>query len=165
MKVIKEIFSYIIVIAVALLIRTFIITPVKVDGASMYPTLEHNQILILKKYDTTYERFNIVVINYNGEKLVKRIIGLPGEIIEYKNNKLYVDGKKINEPLELETDDFSLNQIGYTKIPKEYYLVLGDNRGNSTDSRIIGLIKKDDILGTTNLRIWPFKKIGIIKNA
>jgi len=165
MKILKELLSYIIIIIAALLIRTFIFTPVKVDGTSMVPTLQDGEILILKKYDKTYERFDIVVINYNGEKLVKRIIGMPGENIKYKNNKLYVNGKKVEEPVELETENFSLINLGYNKIPEDYYLVLGDNRYNSTDSRTIGLISKDDILGVTSLRIWPVKKIGTIKNA
>ena len=130
----------------------------------MYPTLEDGEILILKKYDKSYERFEIAVIKHDNDMLVKRIIGLPGENVKYKNNKLYINGKKIEEPLYLETDDFSLMDLGYTKIPDDYYLVLGDNRYNSTDSRIFGLIKKEDILGTTSLRICPFKKIGIIKN-
>jgi len=165
MKIIKEIIPYIVVIIIALLIRTFLFTPVKVDGSSMYPTLEDGEILILKKYDKSYKRFDIAVIDYNGEKLVKRIIGLPGENIKYKNNKLYVNGKKVEEPVELETENFSLINLGYNKIPEDYYLVLGDNRYNSTDSRTIGLISKDDILGVTSLRIWPVKKIGTIKNA
>lgn len=165
MKIIKEIIPYIVVIIIALLIRTFLFTPVKVDGSSMYPTLEDGEILILKKYDKSYERFDVAVIDYNGEKLVKRIIGLPGENIKYKNNKLYVDGEFVEEPVELETDNFSLLDLGYNTIPEDYYLVLGDNRYNSKDSRMIGLIKKDDILGTTSLRIWPIKKIGILKNA
>lgn len=165
MKIIKEIIPYIVVIIIALLIRTFLFTPVKVDGSSMYPTLEDGEILILKKYDKSYERFDIAVIDYNGEKLVKRIIGLPGENIKYKNNKLYVDGEFVEEPVELETDNFSLLDLGYNTIPEDYYLVLGDNRYNSKDSRMIGLIKKDNILGTTSLRIWPIKKIGILKNA
>lgn len=165
MKIIKEIIPYIVVITVALLIRTFLVTPVQVDGASMYPTLEDNQILILKKYVKDYKRFDIAIIKYNDEKLVKRIIGLPGEIIEYKNNVLYVDGKKVEEPEKFETSDFSLKELGYIRIPDNYYLVLGDNRNNSTDSRVIGLINKKDILGITDLRIWPIKKIGSIKSA
>lgn len=165
MKIIKEITPYIIIIIAALLIRTFLFTPVKVDGTSMVPTLQDGEILILKKYDKTFERFDIVVVDYNGEKLVKRIIGLPSETIKYKNNKLYVDGQIVEEPLYLETANFNLIDLGYNKIPEDYYLVLGDNRYNSTDSRIIGLIKKEDILGVTNLRVWPIKKIGILKNA
>ena len=165
MKLLKELIPYIIIIIAALLIRTFIFTPVKVDGASMYPTLEDGEILILKKYDKSYQRFEIAVIKHDNDMLVKRIIGLPGENVKYKNNKLYINGKKIEEPLYLETENFSLSNLGYSKIPDDYYLVLGDNRYNSTDSRIFGLIKKEDILGTTSLRIWPLNKIGIIKNA
>ena len=165
MKLIKELIPYIIIIIAALLIRTFIFTPVKVDGASMYPTLEDREILILKKYDKSYQRFEIAVIKHDNDMLVKRIIGLPGENVKYKNNKLYINGKKIEEPLYLETENFSLMDLGYTKIPDDYYLVLGDNRYNSADSRIFGLIKKEDILGTTSLRIWPLKKIGILENV
>ncbi len=165
MKYIKSVIPYVIVIVIALLIRTFIITPVQVDGMSMYPTLEDKQILILKKYKKNFKRFDIVILKYNDDKLVKRIIGLPGETLEYKNNNLYVNGIKVDDKLSLETNDFNLKDLGYSKIPKDYYFVLGDNRNNSTDSRIIGLINKKDILGTTNLRIWPLNKIGIIKNA
>ena len=165
MKLLKELIPYIIIIIAALLIRTFIFTPVKVDGTSMYPTLEDGEILILKKYDKSYQRFEIAVIKHDNDMLVKRIIGLPGENVKYKNNKLYINGKKIEEPLYLETENFSLSNLGYTKIPDDYYLVLGDNRYNSTDSRIFGLVKKEDILGITSLRIWPLNKIGIIKNA
>lgn len=165
MKIIKELIPYIIIVICAILIRTFIVTPVQVDGSSMYPTLENNQVLILKKYDKSFRRFDIVVIKYDGDKLVKRIIGLPNETIEYRDNKLYVDGKKVTEPVDLETDDFSTMTLGYDRIPDNYYLVLGDNRGNSKDSRIIGLINKKEILGTTNFRIWPIKKFGFIKNA
>ena len=80
-------------------------------------------------------------------------------------NKLYVDGEFVEEPIELETDNFSLLDLGYNTIPEDYYLVLWDNRYNSKDIIMIGLIKKDDILGTNSLRIWPIKKIGILKNA
>ena len=88
MKFIKELVPYIVIIVVVVLIRTFIVTPVQVDGESMYPTLLDNQILILKKYDHSYDRFDIVVFKYNNSKLVKRVIGLPGETVSYKNNIL-----------------------------------------------------------------------------
>ena len=77
-KIIKEVYPYIIIIVCVVLFRTFIATPVRVDGNSMNDTLNNNDILILNKLDTSYERFDIVVINYGNTKLVKRIIGLPG---------------------------------------------------------------------------------------
>lgn len=163
MKYIKEIIPYIIVVIVAILIRTFIVTPVQVDGESMYPTLDDNEILLLKKYDHSYERFDIVVFNYNNSKLVKRIIGLPGEYVEYKNNELYINEEKVGFKLDAYTYDFELSELGFKQIPEDYYLVLGDNRTNSIDSRRIGLIPKSNILGTTTFSIFPFNRFGKIE--
>lgn len=164
MKFIKELIPYIVIIVVVVLIRTFIITPVQVDGESMYPTLLDNQILILKKYDHSYDRFDIVVFKYNNSKLVKRIIGLPGETVSYKNNTLYINNKEIdNINLDAYTYDFDLSELGLDKIPEGYYFVLGDNRTNSLDSRMIGLVPENSILGVTNFSIFPFTKFGTIK--
>ena len=155
---------YVIIILVVVLIRTFIMTPVQVDGASMYPTLEDKEILILKKYDHSFKRFDVIVFDYKGSRLIKRIVGLPGETIEYKNNKLYVDGEQVAENFDrnADTEDFKLEDIGYDVIPEGKYFVMGDNRTNSTDSRIIGLVDEDQIKGSTNLSIFPFDKMGTI---
>lgn len=159
MKFLKEIIPYIVIIVVVVLIRSFIVTPVQVDGESMYPTLDDKEILILKKYDNSYERFDIVVFDYNNSKLVKRIIGLPGETVAYKDNELYINGEKFEDvDLKVITSDFELSAV----IPDDYYFVLGDNRNNSIDSRRIGLISKNDILGTTNFSIFPFNKFGFV---
>lgn len=160
----KELLPYVIIILVVVLIRTFIMTPVQVDGASMYPTLEDTEILILKKYDHSFKRFDVIVFDYKGSRLIKRIVGLPGETIEYKNNKLYVDGEQVAENFDrnADTEDFKLEDIGYDVIPEGKYFVMGDNRTNSTDSRIIGLVDEDQIKGSTNLSIFPFDKMGTI---
>jgi len=160
----KELLPYVIIILVVVLIRTFIITPIQVDGSSMYPTLEDKELLILKKYDKSFDRFDIVVFDYNGSRLIKRVVGLPGERVEYKDNKLYVDGKEVKEDFDRnsKTEDFVLDDIGADIIPKGYYFVMGDNRDNSTDSRIIGLVSEKDIKGSTNLSVFPFNKIGTI---
>lgn len=164
MKIIKEIIPYVVIILVVILIRSFVITPVRVSGSSMYPTLKDGDIVLLKKYDKNIERFDIVVCNYNDSKIIKRVIGLPGETIKYVNGFLYINNQKIEDiSLNVETDDFYLEDLGYEIIPEDYYFVLGDNRGISKDSRIIGLISIDDIDGVGVLRIFPFNKIGIIK--
>lgn len=166
MKYVKEYLPYILIILVVIFIRCFVVSPVQVDGSSMVPTLEDNQILLLKKYDHSFERFDIVVLKYRSEKLVKRIIGLPGETVVYQNSHLYIDGKKVDEPFLPEnmlTNDFNLSHMGYTEIPEGYYFVVGDNRGDSLDSRYIGLIAKNDIEGTVTFRLFPFDTFGKIE--
>ena len=85
-------------------------------------------------------------------------------MVSNKNNKLYVNGKKVSENFNRSSDtmDFKLEDIECKKIPKGKYFVMGDNRNNSTDSRIIGLVDEKDIKGSTNLSIFPFDKIGTI---
>ena len=165
MKIIKELVPYVIIVLVVILLRTFIITPVRVNGDSMNQTLKDGEILLLEKYDKKFKRFDIVVLKYNDEKLVKRIIGMPGESVQYRNNILYINGEKVSEEfLTEETYDFDLNVLGYDKIPENYYFVVGDNRSNSLDSRLIGLISKEDIEGKAIFRIFPFNKFGSIKS-
>lgn len=162
-KIFRATLPYIVIVIVVALIRTFIVTPVQVEGMSMYSTLDDNEILLLKKYDHNYQRFDIVVFNYNGTKLIKRVVGLPGETVAYKDNKLYINDKYVKEDFlknHQETYDFDLKELGFEKIPDGYYFVMGDNRTNSTDSRIIGLVSKSDIEGTTNFAIFPFDKFG-----
>ena len=162
-KFIRELIPYIIIIIAVVLFRSFIATPVEVEGKSMYSSLDDGEILLLKKYDKNYKRFDVIVFKNNNDKLIKRIIGLPGEKLEYKNNKLYINGRYIKEPFlknNQTTYDFELKELGYKKIPKDHYFVLGDNRTNSTDSRMIGLINKNKISGKTNFIIFPFTKIG-----
>jgi signal peptidase I len=160
MKIVKEIIPYIVIIIVVVLIRTFIATPVLVNGSSMYPTLKNNELLILKKYDRSYDRYNIVVLDYKNEKLIKRVIGLPGETVEYRDGILYIDGKETNDDFASITSDFKSSELVKGTIPKGYYLVMGDNRKNSIDSRTIGLVSEDDINGVTNFSLWPFGTFG-----
>ena len=161
---IKPLLPYIIIIAVVLFIKAFIVTPIKVNGESMYPTLEEGDIMILNKtayYFNKPKRFDIVVVDMPNEYLIKRVIGLPGEHIEYKNNTLYVDGKKIEENFKHgKTDDFNIKELGSDTVPSGYYLVLGDNRGNSLDSRELGFMKEEQLLGRTSLIVLPFNRIG-----
>ena len=90
-ELIKKIYPYVIVILVVVLIRSFIVTPAIVDGQSMEDTLYDKNIVILNKLDyklNDIKRFDVVVLKYNGEKLIKRVIGLPGEHVEFKNGSL-----------------------------------------------------------------------------
>lgn len=166
-KVFKELIPYAIIVLVVVLIRTFIMTPVRVNGESMSNYLEEGDILILNKMDKSYERFDIVVVNVNGTKIIKRIIGMPGETIAYKDCQLYINEKAVDDYVkDCSTKDFSLSSLyGYLLIPNDYYFIMGDNRGNSSDSRDkrIGLVSKDQIEGTVSIRLYPFKKFGKLK--
>lgn len=166
-KQIKEILPYIIIILIVVLIRSFIITPIIVSGDSMKPNLHNKEVLLEQKIgynSSSIKRFDIVVIKKDNEEIIKRIIGLPGEHISYKNNKLYVNDKLVeSEYTYRDTNDFNLEEIcSCTTIPEGKYLVLGDNRPISKDSRIIGLIDEKDILGKAIYRIWPINKFGNI---
>ena len=127
-------------------------------------TLKDGQILLLNKLNYKFNeivRYDIIVIEVGNGEIIKRVIGLPGEYIEYKNNTLYIDGHEEETIYNFDTDDFTLKDIcDCDKIPQDKYLVLGDNREVSSDSRgPIGLIDIEDIKGSTSISIWPIKTI------
>lgn len=163
----KELVPYVIIIFVVALIRSFIVTPVRVNGESMYPTLKDGEILVLNKMDRNFKRFDIIVATADKTKIIKRIIGLPGENVEYKDCKLYINGSVVDDYVkECITEDFTLKDLyGYVMIPEGYYFVMGDNRKASSDSRDyrIGLIKSDKIQGKAVFRLTPFKRFGKLK--
>ena len=164
---IKEISVYVIIILIIILLKMYVISPIRVNGTSMDPTLENGDIMILNKIGyriTKIKRFDIVVIKYKDELLIKRVIGLPGEKIKYVNNTLYVNGKKLDEEFDKTyTYNFSLKEIGSTTVPDNSYFVLGDNREVSKDSRSIGFIDREDIVGKSSLTLFPFNRFGTKK--
>lgn len=163
-KIIKEMIPYILIIGVVLLVKQYVVSPVRVNGSSMDSTLQDKDIMILNKVVYRFQevkRFDIVVIKTENDPIIKRVIGLPGEKIEYKNNILYVNGKKVEENFShKETEDFNIEKLGSKIVPEGSYFVLGDNRGNSVDSRYLGFIKKENILGRTKYTILPPNRLG-----
>lgn len=163
----KEISVYVIIIVVIILLKIYVVSPIRVNGTSMDPTLENGDIMILNKIGYHFgqiKRFDIVVIKYKDELLIKRVIGLPGEKIKYENNTLYVNDKKLDEEFDKAyTYDFSIKEIGSTTVPADSYFVLGDNREVSKDSRSIGFIDKEDIVGKSSLTLFPLNRFGIKK--
>ena len=160
-KIIKEILSYVIIIVVVILIRTFIGTPVRVNGTSMVPTLKEGEVLYLNKIDKSFDQEDIVVIDkkVEGSPIIKRIIGMPGDKIKCINGVIFINDEKYEDNFGSgETSDFE----EITLKDDEYY-VLGDNRIVSKDSRVLGPIKKKNIEGTTKVVLYPFSKIGKVK--
>lgn len=160
---IKDSLKYLIVIVIVFLIALFVISFEQVVGPSMKGTLDAGDVTVVNKIAYKFrniKRNEIISINQKDKIMVKRVIGLPGEHIEYKDNKLYVNGTIVLEDdISVETKDFKLEDIGYEKIPKDMYFVLGDNRINSSDSREFGLVKKDEVVGKIVMRLYPFNKI------
>ena len=168
-ETIKTIITYVGIVLVVIIIRIFFIDPVRVDGKSMNTTLQNGEVMLLnkivyKKHDI--QRFDIVVIKENNKLIIKRVIGLPGETIEYKDNELYINGEKMDDPYpSTKTDDFKIEDIGHVKVPGDTYFVMGDNRSDSLDSRYpqVGVINKTQILGRAKMVIWPINRFGIVK--
>ncbi len=157
-KNIKELLPYIIIFIVVLLIRAFVVTPIKVNGNSMYKTLDGSEFMVLNKL-SKIERFDIVVVDSHSDELIKRIYGLPGEKISIENNTIYINDKKLEDNYANgETSDYE----SITLADDEYF-ILGDNRTVSLDSRIIGPVKKKQIKGTTNFILYPFNRFGKLK--
>lgn len=171
---IKEFFSdtfkYIVFIGVILFVVVYCFSLQQVLGSSMYPNLQNNDILLLNKLKYRFwniERGDVVALQFEDTNyLVKRVIGLPGETVEIRNNQVYINGQVLEEEYlsdEVITDEFSLSEIGYDVIPEDMYFVLGDNREHSSDSRELGLVSKNNIIGETNLLIFPFNRIKLVK--
>lgn len=171
--------ALLIAFGIAVIIRYFLFTPIVVDGDSMMPTLEDGDRMIVNKIGYKIggpDRFDIVVFHApEGKDYIKRVIGLPGDYIEYKEDQLYINGEPIEEPYldqyksELVdgtlTQDFTLHDIDPTidVIPEGYVFVMGDNRRFSKDSRHIGIVSEKEIIGNTNLIFWPLNEIEIVK--
>lgn len=160
MKKLKELMPYIIIVVVVLLVRSFIVTPGLVNGSSMEPTLYNNELVLINKIGLNkgIDRYDIVVVKYENSTIIKRVIGLPYETVEYINDTLYIDGEIVNTKVDFEyTKDFKLTA------GKNEYIVLGDNRNISKDSRIIGPVKERYIIGKVDLVLFPFSKFGKVK--
>lgn len=172
----KTILYFLILVVILFGLRHYVFTPVVVKGDSMDPTLVDGERVIALK-NNEVKRFDIVTFpapDDPGKNYIKRVIGLPGDTIEYKNDQLYINGKKVAEPYldefkkELTDDqpltyDFNLKDLfGAEKVPAGELFVLGDNRRISKDSRIIGMIQEKNIMADVKFVFWPLDRFGTI---
>lgn len=165
-KIISWVATVLICLAIAKLFTTFVIRSVEVEGASMSTTLSDGDKALtdaLFYKMGNIDRFDIVIVKkekgqFKGQELVKRVIALPGETIEYKNGTLYINDEIVDEPF---IDDIVEELTGTIKkktLGDNEYFVMGDNRGNSSDSRDFGVITKKEITGRGLLRFMECTK-------
>jgi signal peptidase I len=169
--------AFIVAIVIAFVIREFLFTNYVVHGESMMPTIEDGNRLIINKFGyevTEPNRFDLIVFHANeSEDYIKRVIGLPGDTVKYKDDVLYVNGKQVEEPYLNPykknlfdgrlTEDFTLqDKTGLSKVPEGFLFVMGDNRRHSYDSRHIGFINiKQQVVGEVNIRYWPLEEFQL----
>jgi signal peptidase I len=154
----------------ALLIKTFLLQAFYIPSDSMNPTLVQRDRVLVNKLSYHFHdvhRGDIVVFKRPpGEDdpkikdLIKRVIGLPGDTIEGRDGQILVDGRVLNESYTAKNSPMS--DFPARKIPKGHYFVMGDNRGNSKDSRVFGPISKSLIVGRAFIRVWPVSKISLL---
>lgn len=152
-------------VAVAFIVRSFIAAPYVVEGASMEPSLYNNDRILVNKTTTwigEFDRGDIVIIEGEDNRhYVKRIIGLPGETVEIQEGDLHIDGEQIEEPYVNDLEYYE-EQIEETRVEEEAYYVMGDNRGNSLDSRNgLGHIEEEDIVGRSAVVFFPFSNMQL----
>jgi signal peptidase I len=171
----KDTLAYIIVIILTMLVFIYVFSFQQVIGNSMSPVLNDGDVAFLSKITyriSKVKRNDVIALKTNdGKVYVKRVIGLPGESISYMDNILYINNEPFTEEFlgeEVNTNNFMFEDICSKEdcpngvIPDNMYLVLGDNREDSLDSRdsSLGLVPKDNIIGKSLIRIWPLNKIS-----
>jgi signal peptidase I len=161
-------------VALAVGIRTFVAEARYIPSGSMLPTLQINDRLIVDKISYRFTdpvRGDIVVFNPTAQlerekykdAFIKRVIGVPGERIDVKGGKVYINGKLLSENYLDEAPNYKWSSTSLTpdgKVPEGHYLVLGDNRNNSYDSHYWGFVPKDKIVGRAIVRFWPINRAG-----
>ena len=187
MEILSWVLTILGAVLVALVIRSIVFEPVRVDGASMNDTLADGEIMFVTKFDysTTWfcfpwnsdeqaenaarwtfggnpNRFDVVVCRYpnrGATNFVKRVIGLPGDTVELREGYLYLNGELVEE--KYISDEYRtgrLNTFGPYTVPEGKYFVMGDHRNNSNDSRSVGPIDRSMIIGHVRHVLYPFSK-------
>jgi signal peptidase I len=161
-----------IAVLAAVLLRILVVQPFEIPSGSMEPTLKpHDRVLVNKLgYDLhAIHRGDVIVFkrppddNTPGIKdLIKRVIGLPGETITGLNRQVYINGKPLNEHWLPKVDQGTTSNFGPVRIPAGEYFVMGDNRTDSTDSRVFGPVSKSLVVGRAFMIVWPLGRIGTL---
>lgn len=164
----REILDTVFICLLIAVIFRAIFYPISISGESMMPNYydQEHGLMFKSNMLTTINRNDIVVIDTNvssGQKrIIKRVIGLPNETIEIRNSVVYINGEVLDQPyIDKDYQKQNIN-LAPLQIPANEYFVMGDNRDNSEDSRIIGTVSRDEILSKGGIIFWPLDKIKII---
>jgi signal peptidase I len=158
-------------VLIAVLLRTFVVQTFYIPSESMVPTLQKNDRVVVNKLSYKLheiKRHDIVVfttppmVNPEFKDLVKRVIGLPGDKVQGKKGRLYVNGKVQDEDYLPAGDDGTTDAFGPITVPPDTVWVMGDNRRNSEDSRVFGPIPQNTIVGRVFVRIWPPSRVDLL---
>jgi signal peptidase I len=163
-------------ILIVFLIHSFFFAKYIVEGESMMPTLQDGDHLIVTKFVLhigDLDRFDIIVFRGKNDDYVKRVIGLPGDKLEYKDDVLLINDQVVEEPFLTPykqkliggnlTGDFTLEEVtGKLVVPDGHIFVIGDNRLGSWDSRHYGFIELDQVVGRVDLKYWPYSKVELL---
>ena len=154
-------------LAVALLVKTFLIQAFYIPSGSMLPTLHQGDRVLVNKLDTDPSRGELVVFERppgqpdDGIKdLIKRVVGIAGDTIEARDGTVYVNGEPLDESYL--ADGVVTSNLERQTIPAGHVFVMGDNRGDSADSRVFGPIDADLIVGKAFVRVWPLGDVGFL---
>lgn len=156
-------------VLIAIVIVTFVIQPVRVEGTSMLPRLHDGERIFVNKFIYKFEpirRGDIVVFWYPNDpskSFIKRVIGLPGETIAIRRGVVYINGEPLPEPYldsRLHTREENMPPV---YVREHYYFVMGDNRDSSNDSRQWGLVPEKYIYGKAVFRYWPLSNMGRLR--
>jgi signal peptidase I len=157
-------------LAVALLVKTFLIQAFFIPSLSMYPTLDEGDRVLVNKLSYQLHDVNrgdLVVFERPENQpqsdikdLIKRVIGLPGETIEAREGVIYIDGRELDEPYLV--DGVTTENLPRQEIPDGHVFVMGDNRGDSADSRVFGPIDEDTIVGRAFVKVWPLPELSLL---
>jgi signal peptidase I len=167
-RVLREILETVLpALLIALLINVFVGQATRVEGQSMEPNLHTDQRLVVEKVSYRFhgpERFDVVVLrmpSQGDELLIKRVVGLPGETVEFRDGGVYINGKRLEEPFLREGTRPGRRTT--VVVPPLHVYVLGDNRDHSNDSRSFGPIPIENIVGRAWISYWPLEEIGLIE--
>jgi signal peptidase I len=156
-----------IALGLAMVIIVFLYQPVKVEGTSMSPLLSDQERIFINKYVYHFEpieRGDVVVFWYpldHSKSFIKRVVGLPGETVEIRRGRLFINSKQIDEPY-VPPNFFDGSSYGPVHVPAGQYFVMGDHRDSSNDSRVFGPVPRQVIYGKAVFAYWPVDHFGSI---